>query len=226
MRKYKFDCPHCGKRFKADESYPGQTVACPSCEGGIIIPDSPKSTAKPAKIVTESSEEFAEKSDSEPALTLRPVFIPRIILPMVISVQLLFTIGGVTFCGILGSGVVKALELPLPSWFTYVFFGCLFFFGTPLPFYMIAKKMYAHTEYQFFRDRLEYTEGVRTAENKTLKYDDITEITMRRGGTQKRYGLGTIELATPAKSSEDDVEIRDIEEPEKVFETIQEILVQ
>lgn len=224
MRKYKFDCPHCGKRFKADESYLGQTAACPSCKGDIVISDSPKPKAKPAKIVTEPFEEVAEKSDLESLLTLRPVFIPRVILPLVITVQLFFTIGGAPF-GVIINLAVQAFKLPLPKWFGYVFVGGLFFFGIPLPLYMIIKKMYAHSEYQFFRGRLEYTEGVRTVEKKTIKYDDITEITMRRGGSQKMYGLGTIELATPAKSPEDDVEIRDIEEPEKVFETIQEILI-
>lgn len=178
------------------------------------------------KIVTESSEELAEKSDSEPLHTLRPVFNLRVTLPEVVGTQLFFTIVGVALYDKYGLAVVRALELPLPNWFTYVFFGCLIFFGTPLPVYMIVKKMYAHAEYQFFRGRLEYTEGVRTMENKTIKYDKITEITMSREGVQKKYGPGTIDLVTPATSSESDVEIRDIEEPEKVFEIIQKILVQ
>ena len=54
---------------------------------------------------------------------------------------------------------VKALKLPLPPSFTFVFFGCLFFFGIPLLVYFQKKKTYAKTEYKFYKDRLEYAEG-------------------------------------------------------------------
>ena len=77
---------------------------------------------------------------------------------------------------------VKALKLPLPPSFTFVFFWVLFFFfGIPLLVYFQKKKTYAKTEYKFYKDRLEYAEGFWTAEKKTVKYDKITETSMRRG---------------------------------------------
>ena len=85
-------------------------------------------------------------------------------------------------------------------------------------------------EYKFYRTRLEYAEGFWTVENKTVKYDKITETAMRRGIIQKKYGLGTVFLTTPATGFQQgramsSIRIRDIKDPEKVYETMQKLLV-
>jgi len=139
------------------------------------------------------------------------------------------TVWGAGFFGGFGMFAVKGLGLPLPPWFTFVFFGCLFFFGIPLLVYTAKKRTYAQTEYRFFRNRLEYAEGFWTAENKTIKYDKITETAMRRGIIQRKYGLGTIFLATPATGFQQGramsgIRIRDVEEPEKVYEAVEKLI--
>jgi membrane protein YdbS with pleckstrin-like domain len=139
------------------------------------------------------------------------------------------TVWGAGFCGGIGMFAVKGLGLPLPTWSTFVFFGCLFFFGIPLLVYTARKRTYGQTEYRFFRDRLEYVEGFWTAENKTIKYDKVTETSMRRGIIQRHYGLGTIFLATPATGFQQGramsgIRIRDVEEPEKVYEAVEELI--
>ncbi len=38
MAEMIFGCPHCGEAVQCDSEYAGQTVACPHCQGGIIVP--------------------------------------------------------------------------------------------------------------------------------------------------------------------------------------------
>ena len=123
----------------------------------------------------------------------------------------------------------KALDLGLPSWFTFVFFGCLAFFGIPILAYVAKKRTYAKTQYRFYRDRLEYTEGFWTVENKTTKYKSIIEVNFRKGIIQRKYNLGTIYLATPATGMQQGtrmsgIKIRDIEEPEKIYEMVKNLI--
>ena len=170
-----------------------------------------------------------EPETGEPLLVLRPRFIGWVTVLSVLPIQLFMTVWGAGFFGGFGMFAVKGLGLPLPPWFTFVFFGCLFFFGIPLLVYTAKKRTYAQTEYRFFRNRLEYAEGFWTAENKTIKYDKITETAMRRGIIQRKYGLGTIFLATPATGFQQGramsgIRIRDVEEPEKVYEAVEKLI--
>ena len=165
----------------------------------------------------------------EPLLVLRPKFIGWVTALSVLPIQLFMTVWGAGFCGGFGTFAVKGLGLPLPPWFTFVFFGCVFFFGIPLLVYTAKKRTYAQTEYRFYRDRLEYAEGFWTAESKTIKYDKVTETAMRRGVIQRKHGLGTIFLATPATGFQQGrttsgIRIRDVEEPEKVYETVERLI--
>lgn len=169
-----------------------------------------------------------EPDTGDPVLVLKPVFIGWVTALSVLPIQIFMTIWGAGFCGGFGMFAVKALKLPLPPSFTFVFFGCLFFFGIPLLVYFQKKKTYAKTEYKFYKDRLEYAEGFWTAEKKTVKYDKITETSMRRGVIQKRYELGTIFLSTPATGfsqgrAMSGIRIRDIKAPEKIYDTVQQL---
>lgn len=170
-----------------------------------------------------------EPDTGEPLLVLQPRFIGWVTALSVLPIQLFMTVWGAGFLGGFGMFAVDALGLPLPPWFTFVFFGCLFFFGIPLLVYTAKKKTYAETEYRFFKDRLEYAEGFWTAENKTINYDKVTETAMRRGVIQRKYGLGTIFLATPATGFQQGqtasgIQIRDVEEPEEVYAAIQKLI--
>ena len=234
MLEIKFDCPHCGQKLEVDDSYYGRTVACPSCKKEIIIPEEPVPTAKIASIASISPAESRNAPETKPFLTLRPVFIGWVAALSVVPGQLFATVFATAFCGAISDVLAQSLKLHLAPWSTFVFFGCLFFFGTPLVTYIATKRTYAKTEYRFFRNHLEYAEGFWTAENKSIKYNKITETTLRRGIIQRACGLGTIFLATPATASQQGVtvngvgrsgiRIRDIKDPEKVYETIQRLV--
>ena len=204
-------CRQCGKEIAKDTKF------CPSCGEAVI------STAPQAG---------QETNTGQPLLVLRPRFIGWVTALSLLPVQLFFAVWGGGFFGIFCGLVVKSFGLPLPVWIPAVFFASLFFFGIPLLAYIAKKRTYAQTEYRFFRNRLEYAEGFWTAENKTIKYDRITETSMRRGIIQKRYGLGTIFLATPATGATEfswrgamsGIRIRDVEEPEKVYDEVQNLM--
>lgn len=162
-------------------------------------------------------------------MVLHPVFIGWVTVATIIPIQLFMTVWGAGFCGGFGMLGVKLLGLNLPPWFTFVFFGCLFFFGIPLFTYFNKKRTYAKTEYRFYMDRVEYLEGFWTLETKIIPYDKITETTLRRGFIQRQHNLGTIFLATPATGfvegkAASGVPISDIENPEKVYEAVLHLL--
>jgi len=121
------------------------------------------------------------------------------------------------------------LELGIPKWFPFVFFGALAFFGIPLLTYYAKKRTYEKTEYKFYSDRLEFAEGFWTVENKTVKFKNVTEANLRKGVIQKNYGLGTIILSTPATGfqqgrARSGIRIADIENPDHVYNKILKLI--
>jgi len=201
-------CRNCGKEIADNAKY------CPSC--GISL--------------TDREDVYQQRHDTGgPSIVLRPRFIGWVTLLSVLPIQIFMTIWGAIFCGGIGMFVLKALKLPLPPLFPFFFFGSLFFFGIPILVYFAKKKTYSKTEYKFYRDRLEYAEGFWTAEKKTIKYDNITETALRRGIIQKHYNLGTIFLATAATGfsqgrATSGMRVRDIKDPEKVYEEVQRLI--
>lgn len=195
-------CSKCGKKLAADSKF------CASCGASVS-----GTLAPPAE----------EPDTGVPLFVLRPRFIGWVVALSILPIQLFMTVWGAGFFGAFGWFAVKFLGLSFPPWFTFAFFGCLFFFGIPLITYTAKKKTYAQTEYRFFKNRLEYAEGFWTAEEKTIKYANVTETAMRRGVIQRRYGLGTIVLATPATGISG-IQIRDVEKAEKVHEALKSLI--
>lgn len=196
---------------------PGDAKFCPKCGAAVPVTGAP------------TSRETKRPSDDKPLLVLRPRFLGWVVALSVLPLQLFFTVWGAGFFGGFAGVAVKALGLDIPVWAPALAFGLLFFFGIPIVVYTAKKRTYAQTEYRFFRDRLEYAEGFWTAENKTIKYDKITETSLRRGIIQRKEGVGTIFLATPATGfqqgrSMSGIRIRDVENPEQVYGQIEQLI--
>ena len=49
MAEFTFNCPQCGQPVEADESFCGQTVECPRCGKGIVVPSIKSSSVSEAK---------------------------------------------------------------------------------------------------------------------------------------------------------------------------------
>jgi membrane protein YdbS with pleckstrin-like domain len=204
-------CKECGNQIGEDSKF------CPEC--GISL-QAPPPIAQSAGI-----------DNAEPVLVLKPVFIPWVAVVSILPLQIFFTIWGAGFFGGFGMFAVKGIGLPLPSWFTFVFFGLLFFFGIPLLTCVAKKKTYADTEYRFYNDHLEYAEGFWTAEYKTIKYKNILEANLGRGIIQRNYDLGTIYLATPATGmstgrTASGIRIADIPDADQIYQTVQQLIEQ
>ncbi|MFA6815759.1 MAG: zinc-ribbon domain-containing protein [Lentisphaeria bacterium] len=201
-------CKECGKEIQDGVKF------CSEC-GARISSEIPPN--QPAADLT------------SPIITAYPVFIPWVTIVSILPLQLFFTIWGAGFFGGFGLVGAKAIGLNLPSWFTFVFFGCLAFFGIPFLAYFTKKKTYAKTQYKFFADRLEYFEGFWTLEQKTIKYKNIIEANMKKGVVQKQYGVGTIVLSTNATGGQQGrtmsgIRISDIKNVEEVYNKVLELI--
>jgi hypothetical protein len=148
-------CPNCGKEVK-DANF------CPYCGAKI------------------TKEVYGIKDTDYSVFTLKPVFVPSIVIFSILPLQIFFTIWGGIFFGGIGLFIVRLLKINIPGWSTFVFFGCLFFFGLPAIVYIAKKKNYEKTEYRFYNTKLEYYEGFFNIEEKTIHYKNITEVYLRK----------------------------------------------
>ena len=200
-------CPNCGKQV-ADE-----VIFCPYC-GYKIKKDTQEKTSK---------------TTSEKKLVLKPVFIPWVAILSILPLQIFFTIWGGLFFGGFSMAILNGMGVKSTGISTFIFFGLLFFFGMPALVYFAKKKTYAKTVYVFYDDHLEYYEGFWTLEKKSISYSRITEISLRRGIIQKKYGLGSIFLSTPATGyargrARSGIIIMDIPKSEYVYKVLKEIM--
>ena len=53
-----------------------------------------------------------------------------------------------------------------------------------------------HRNYNFFKDRAEFQEGFLNIDQKTVPYDKVTDITLRKTVWDRLFGTGTITVAT------------------------------
>ena len=72
------------------------------------------------------------------------------------------------------------------------------FFLTFIIGYIIYKKRYAHAEFIFYQDRLEYIDGFFNYNKKQISYKNIREISMSQNVFQRKHNIGTIVLTTSA----------------------------
>ncbi|RME11050.1 MAG: PH domain-containing protein [Ardenticatenia bacterium] len=163
----------------------------------------------------------------QPLLVVRPRFVPDVVIASTIPLTIFFTLWGGGFCGGLFYVLVDKQDVNTPTWFPFVACALSIFFGLPLLVLIGTQRMYAHTEYRFYRDRLEFEEGFWTIERKMIPYDRITEITFKQGVIQRRYGLGTIELltaGTATRPQQSGIELRDIPNPNEVYEQVKALI--
>ena len=105
--------------------------------------------------------------------------------------------------------------------------GLLFFLGVPGLLYFAKKNTYTQTRYRFYPDRLEYAEGFFTAEQKTIKYKNVTEVNLRQNILQQKYSLGSVILSTP---TDDDAKggsgivISDIKNPQAIYDKVKRLV--
>jgi len=75
--------------------------------------------------------------------------------------------------------------------------------------------------YALLEDRVEMHEGFLKHEAKTVPYDQITNVVLRKGIWERQFGAGTVKIRT-AGSDRDTLWLRGIDDPDRVAEFIQE----
>jgi membrane protein YdbS with pleckstrin-like domain len=212
-------CQQCGCNIGDEARF------CPDC--GAQQSFERRSTTTAVK----EPEPAYQVDNSTPLLILRPEFIPWVTIAGIIPLQIFMTIWGGGFFGGFSMFAVKALGLNLPTWFTFVFFGALFFCAIPFLTYFALKRTTKETEYRFYSDRLEYAEGFWTVEQKSIKYCDIKEVHLRQGVVQRKHGLGTIQLSTASGSAMagsnrafSGIRLHDIPNAEEVYQKAKELV--
>jgi len=171
----------------------------------------------------------------EEKFSARPVFIGWITFLVQSPLQLFFTFWAGGFLG----GMTQAF-FQVGSRVPFIIFGALAFFGIPIVAYFGKKLNYSRTEYRFFADRLEFEEGFFSINKKVISFQNVKEVTLRKGIFQRLYGLGTIYLATLATGSSpgrnpfvalgfgnvsaSGISVRDVRDPDAMYERIRQLV--
>jgi len=204
-------CSKCGTEL------PKNVKFCSKCGNSISSPKAQVSNAEP--------------DNGDPTLVLKPRFLGLVSMLSFTagsSFVVLQSLGSVViFGGMAIIGVLFSITSSFSggSLFTHssvilgsVIFGVLFYAVPIYLYYYQLKKTYAKTEYRFFKDRIEYSEGFWTTNEHSIKFDQITNVSMNKNIIQKKYGIGTLHLVT---ASGQGISIKDVEEPEKVYKVAQ-----
>lgn len=169
---------------------------------------------------------------------LKPVFIGWSTFITQLPIHLFFTVWLSMFLG--GISQIFISKFVTFTVEPFILIGCLTFIIFPLVVLFVKKFNYEKTEYKFFDDRLEFEEGFFTIHKKVIKFQDIKEVTLRKGMLQRVNGLGTIYLATLAtgtlpfmnpfaalgfgNTSASGISVKDIIEPDKEYERIRQLI--
>ena len=154
---------------------------------------------------------------------------PWVSVLSVLPLQIFMTLWGALFFGGFATFGLQMFDMQVPKAAPFLIAGAVFFFGIPLLVYFTKQKTYARTEYRFYPNKLDYFEGFFTTEEKSIEYDNITEVNLRRGVLQKMYGLGTIVLSTPATGMvsgrmRSGIMIADIPNADRVYNQVKDLL--
>ena len=146
-----------------------------------------------------------------------------------IPIFLFLGIWGGLFFGGFSQVFLQFVDVGIPTWVPFVFFGAVFALVLPFVSYRVNRKTYERTEYTFYADKLDYYEGFFTVEEKTIALHRVTEVNLRKGIFQSKHGLGTILLSTPATSAgtgraSSGIRIHDVENPDENYKRIKELV--
>jgi membrane protein YdbS with pleckstrin-like domain/DNA-directed RNA polymerase subunit RPC12/RpoP len=194
-------CDKCGKKLEAD------MIFCPRCGSRL----SGRQSAPVRKQVTREKDSII--------LTLKPRFIA--------SQHILNSLPLALFFGIWGGGFLGGLGLfifPTDFCVCFTVAGIISFLLFLLIIPFIINRTYRKTEYRFYNTKLDYYEGFFNIEEKTIGYERITEVSMRKGIIQRYFGLGTLFLATPASGGRSGIKLNDLENPDETYDIVKRMI--
>ena len=171
-----------------------------------------------------------EVTKKKPALVLKPAVNTLIIITSALLPAFAFGLWAMFFLGGIAAAVlVGELNLNIPVWLIFVFFGSLFFFGVLSRAYKKRKREYAGIEYCFYSDKLKYNKiksrrNAGKPEYTIINYKEITAIRLRKSFSQYIFGLGTIVISTSLIGPQCEIQLVDIKDPYRVYQEVNEFV--
>ncbi|MFX0014089.1 MAG: PH domain-containing protein [Promethearchaeota archaeon] len=171
----------------------------------------------------------------EPLVILKPKYLKLIALLKSIPIAVFLGLfGGI---GVLMVTLIASSEPTISG--TVDSTSTMMLFGGTVGFFLLGAILsiwyrntsISHIEYRIFPNRIEYFEGLFTVEQKTIKFDDVSEIYLRKGVLQKRYNLGSIFLMTKGlmipmvgmRGNLGGMILRDIEDPDVIYQQLKQL---
>ena len=209
-------CSNCGTQV------PDNTRFCSNCGtqlGSASAPSTPDRSRASHADTTQNQ---------KPLLVVRPKLVAWVAIVGGIFPALFGTVFVGMFGGMFGGMfMLKVLNLSAPATATIitVLLVTVFLVFLLLP-YIVHSKTYQKTRYGFYANHLEYFEGFWTVEKKIIRYDQITDIHVRRGVVQKSHNIGTITLSTMGSGPEmrSGIRMADIPNPDALADKITDLI--
>ena len=175
---------------------------------------------------------------SIPKLLVTPLFLSWVIKVRVLKYIAFLTPFFLIFCGYAGAFTsaffgVDFLKPSESTLFGVFFIGSLFFTGASIKHYFFIKNQYKEIKCYFYSKKLEYYESNFNFKKQTINYENIATIKITKTLTQKLAGLGTIHLSptllcrllvSDGLTTDGRIHLVDIENPDKVYRQIQQLL--
>jgi uncharacterized membrane protein YdbT with pleckstrin-like domain len=171
-------------------------------------------------------------SNGNVTLSVRPVFVGWITLLLQLPFQIFLAIWSGGFFGVMAANLTGNTW----QWPPTLLIGGTVFVVLPIVIYTVKKLNYTRAEYRFYPDRVEFEEGFFSISKKVVKFEDVKEVTLRKGIFQQLCGLGTIYLSTVATGvdgpasfgvgnvSASGVSVRDISNPDETYDAIKKLV--
>jgi uncharacterized membrane protein YdbT with pleckstrin-like domain len=172
-----------------------------------------------------ASDKHPTKERTHLLLEVDPRMVTWVILARYIPQQINLTVLGSLLFGCLIVGYHLWQGDLVYVYQPFIFFALVFFFAVPFLVYISYKKTINVTRYLFYRDRLEYYDGIWNVAHKVVYYKHITEVTLQRNLIQRFYGIGSIHFEVPSMGpSFRGITMADIEHPQQIYDQIQQFI--
>lgn len=171
---------------------------------------------------------YKNNKSTDLILKIKPEFNLLIIIFRILPFQIFATIWMTGASKIMGTLILNTFITPLTL---SVIVGILTFTIFSIIATFRYKNMYLKTEYRIYSNRIEYTEGFWTIEEKTLLFKNVTETNLKIGIFQGKAKIGTVLLVTPTITRNNRYEkqgglyIKDIKDPKMVYNKLSELMV-
>ncbi len=161
----------------------------------------------------------------KPKFLTIPAFIVRIPLTIFLTVWGTGFFGGFMFLGITGLKELNFNMDFIPPWLVFAIPGIIFFVSVQFLSIFVEQKKYDNTEYIFYPDELVISENFWGKREKSLRYKNILEVSLKKGPFQQMYNIGSVVVYNASNTeSNTGLEIKNVENPESVYNKIKSLI--